>query len=173
MSGSSVRLFAGAGLGLALWFGAVAQASQPLPAPVGEVVLTVTGKISVTNTPEGAALDIAALEGMDPVAIETTTIWTDGVQAFRGVPLATLMERLGAEGEVIAASALNDYTVEIPLADAVEGGPIVAFEQNGKQLSVRDKGPLWIVYPYDAQTQYQTEVVYARSIWQLARIEVK
>ena len=37
---------------------------------------------------------------------------------------------------------------------------------------MRDKGPLWIIYPYDQNTDYQTEVIYSRSIWQLDRIEV-
>jgi len=173
MSGGSLRRVGGIGLCVALLSGAFASFASDLPPPKDDVVLTVSGRIGVTNGPEGAALDIPALEAMDPVTFETTTIWTDGVQSFRGVPLATLLDRLEAEGAVIAASALNDYTVEIPLADAVEGGPIVAFEQNGKRLSVRDKGPLWIVYPYDAASQYQSEVIYARSIWQLARIEVK
>ena len=172
MAGASLRLVGGMGLFVASIF-APALASEPLAPPAGEVVLTVSGQIAQTNAPDGAALDVAALEAMGPVEFETSTIWTDGVQTFRGVPLVTLMERLGAEGEVIAASALNDYTIEIPLTDAVEGGPIVAFEQNGKLLSVRDKGPLWIVYPYDLRTDYQSEVIYARSIWQLARIEVK
>lgn len=164
------RVFGGVALGL--WLAGAALADM-LPAPQGEVVLTVSGDIALSNSPDGAALDIPALEAMEPVEFETSTIWTDGPQTFRGVPLATLLERLGAKGQVIAASALNDYTVEIPLEDAVPDGPIIAFEQNGKQLSVRDKGPLWIVYPYDDRTEYQSEVVYARSIWQLARIEVK
>lgn len=148
-------------------------AQDLLPAPEGEVVLTVSGKIAATNGDGVAALDLAILEGMGLVSFETETIWTQGGQIFEGVPLVTLLERLGAKGEVIAASALNDYTVEIPLSDAVEGGPIIAFRQNGAALSVRDKGPLWVVYPYDDRSEYQTEVIYARSIWQLARIEVK
>jgi len=173
MAGVSVRFAGGIGLYLSALFAGPDAWAMDLPPPSGEVVLTVSGLIEVTNSATGAALDVAALEAMDPVEFETSTIWTDGPQTFRGVPLATLMDRLGAEGDVIAASALNDYTVEIPLTDAVQGGPIVAFEQNGKRLSVRDKGPLWIVYPYDLETDYQSEVIYARSIWQLARIEVK
>ena len=39
-------------------------------------------------------------------------------------------------------------------------------------MTLRDKGPLWLVYPYDADTAYQSEVIYARSVWQLDRIEV-
>ena len=72
----------------------------------------------------------------------------------------------------LKATAINDYAVEIPVEDAVEGGPIIAFMRNGAPMSVRDKGPLWIVYPYDSDPAYQTEVIYSRSIWQLDRIEV-
>ena len=39
-------------------------------------------------------------------------------------------------------------------------------------MSIRDKGPLWVVYPYDSSADYRTEVIYSRSIWQLDRIEV-
>lgn len=144
-----------------------------LPAPEGPVVLTVSGAIGRANSPEGAQFDLAMLEAMETVEFQTSTIWTDGPQTFRGVPLAHLMEALGAEGEVITASALNDYSVEIPLADAVEGGPVLAFVQNGRHLSVRDKGPLWVVYPYDIRSEYQSEVIYARSIWQVKRMEIR
>ncbi len=148
-------------------------AAEPLDAPADQPILTVSGVISVTNAGETAVFDRAMLESLSPVTVETSTIWTDGVQSFTGVPLKTILDRLGAEGTMIAASALNDYTVEIPVSDAVEGGPILAFAQNGNPLSVRDKGPLWLIYPYDSNAGYQTEVIYARSIWQLARMEVK
>lgn len=147
--------------------------ADPLPEPQGPVILTVTGGISITNSADGAQFDLAMLESLAPVEFETSTIWTEGAQVFRGVPLERLIEAVGAEGSVIAASALNDYMVEIPFSDAVEGGPILAFEQNGKVLSVRDKGPLWLVYPYDSVSAYQSEVIYARSIWQVKRMEFR
>ena len=152
---------------------AIAQSDPaPLPAPEGEVVLTVTGDIAVTNEGDAAVFDVAMLEAMDPVTIETTTIWTDGVQTFTGVPLARLMEAVGAEGESLSATAINDYAVQIPSEDWVEDGPIVAYLANGEPMSVRTKGPLWIVYPYDDVAAYRSEVIYARSIWQLDRIAV-
>ena len=59
------------------------------------------------------------------------------------------------------------------MSDAVEGGPIIAYYTNGEEMSRRDKGPLWVVYPYDSDIAYQTELVYSRSIWQLDRISVE
>lgn len=147
--------------------------ADSLPQPEGEVVLTLTGRLGVTNNGDAAVFDLAMLQAMDPVRIETTTIWTEGPQVFEGVPLARLLAEVGAGGSIIAASALNDYTVEIPLSDVVPGGPILAYAQNGEPLSVRDKGPLWVVYPYDAKAEYQSEVIYARSIWQVKRMEFR
>ena len=147
-------------------------AAQDLARPEGDVLLTVTGAIGVTNDGDAAAFDRAMLEELDPVTIETTTIWTDGVQTFTGVPLDRLMDVVGATGTSVDATAINDYSVAIPASDWVDGGPIVAFLNNGEPMSVRDKGPLWIVWPFDDNPAFQTETIYSRSIWQLDRIVV-
>lgn len=154
-------------------FAALEAAADPLPVPSGDVVLTITGSIAETNGDGVARFDLAMLQDMAATRIETTTIWTEGPQVFEGVSLIALIDALGAEGSVIAASALNDYTVEIPFSDAIPGGPILAYAQNGEPLSVRDKGPLWVVYPYDSKPEYQSEVIYARSIWQVKRMEIR
>lgn len=138
----------------------------PFAAVADETILTVTHADEVTS------LDLNDLEGMESVEFETTTIWTEGVQTFTGVPLSRFLEEFGISGGALKATAINDYAVTIPLADAVEGGPIIAYHRNGTPMSVRDKGPLWIVYPYDSSPAYKTEVIYSRSIWQLDRIEV-
>lgn len=138
----------------------------------GEVLLTVSGEISSSNNGDVAEFDVEMLEEIGTVTFETSTIWTDGPQVFTGVELDDLLAVLGVEGGSLRASAVNDYAVEIPVSDAVDGGPIVAFLRNGGRMSVRDKGPLWIVYPFDSSEEYQAELIYSRSIWQLDRIEV-
>ncbi|MGB8813841.1 MAG: molybdopterin-dependent oxidoreductase [Paracoccaceae bacterium] len=150
---------------------AVAE-TAPLPIPSGEVVLEVTGDLAITNGDGMARFDREMLLGLPPVTIRTTTLWTVGVQEFTGVSLRTLLDRLGAKGAVIDAYAINDYWVDIPMGDAVEGGPMLAYAQNGTALTVRDKGPIWIVYPYDSKSEYQSEVIYSRSVWQLQRLEI-
>ena len=82
------------------------------------------------------------------------------------------MDLHGITTGTISATAINDYAVDIPIEDAVIGGPIIAYALNGADMSIRDKGPLWIVYPYDENTNYQSEVVFSRSIWQLNRITI-
>jgi hypothetical protein len=130
--------------------------------------------LSVTDA-DGAELksyDLAALKALGTASFETTTIWTEGKQRFTGVPLTVLFKDIGVTQGEVNAIAVNDYSVPIPVTDAVEGGPLLAFEVNGAAMSVRDKGPLWIVYPYDSKTDYQSETIYSRSIWQLNRLQL-
>ena len=114
----------------------------------------------------------ADLEEIGVVSFQTTTIWTEGVQEFTGTPLVEFVEAIGLHDGAFQAIAANDYAVEVPVSDAVEGGPIIAFLRNGEPMSLRDNGPLWLVYPYDGNPEYQSEIIYSRSIWQLERIEV-
>lgn len=151
---------------------ATATAAETLPAPEGPVLLTVSDNIAVTNVGETAQFDLAMLQALGETEIVTDTIWTPGTHRFTGVLLDTLLGAVGAQGARLQATAINDYTVEIPATDATAQGPIIAYAMDGKPMSRRDKGPLWVIYPYAADPQYRTEVIYSRSIWQLDRMTV-
>lgn len=160
-------------LGLILSFGIATMAkASDVAVPSGDVILTISGDIDASNVDGALVFDANTLSALGTVSIETSTIWTEGVNTFEGVPLKTLVDLVGAESGRLLASAINDYTVEVPVSDAIENGPIVAYLFNGEPMSVRDKGPLWIIYPYDQNADYRSEVTYSRSIWQLDRIEV-
>lgn len=149
-----------------------APPSAALVRTQGEPILTVYGQIKHSNDNGVAVFDLGSLAQLGVVAIETTTIWTSGTQTFEGVSMASLLAAVGAKGSAIRATALNDYAIEIPMSDAMDGSALLAFRMNGASLSPRDKGPIWVVYPYDSKKEFQTEVIYSRSIWQLDRIEV-
>ncbi len=126
-------------------------------------------------TPEGGeqlSLSLADLDALDQVTITTTTIWTEGEVTFTGPSLTSVLDAAGAEGADLTLTALNDYAIEMPAPESGATYPIIATRMDGAPMSVRDKGPFWIVFPYDSDAAYQTEEVYAQSIWQLDRIEV-
>lgn len=162
---AAAAMFAGAAL-------AQNAAADELPAPEGEPLLTVSGAIGNTNVDGEAIFDRAMLEALPATAVTTETIWTEGEQVFRGVSLSDLMEAVDGQGSSIRATALNDYSVDIPMEDAQEGAALIAYELNGAPMSVRTKGPLWIVYPYGSDAKFRSEVVYSRSIWQLRSLDV-
>lgn len=146
--------------------------ARPLGTPEGTVLLTVTGAIAQTNRGGAMAFDRAMLKQLPRTSFTTATIWTEGAHRFTGVKLSDLLDAVAATGDTLRATALNDYEVKMPL-EAARDGALLAYAMDGEAMSVRDKGPLWIVYPYDADTAYQSETIYARSIWQLDRIHIE
>jgi hypothetical protein len=40
-------------------------------------------------------------------------------------------------------------------------------------MAVRDKGPLFVVYPFDDSAALRSSVYYERSIWQLKALEIQ
>lgn len=128
--------------------------------------LTVTGADGATV----AHFDLAALDAMEQTAFTTTTIWTDGPVRFSGVALSDVLAAAGLSGTTLTMTALNDYAVDMPVSDIADDMPIVATRMDGAPMSVREKGPFWVVYDYDSDPDFQTEAIYAQSIWQLNRL---
>lgn len=150
-------------------------AAQPvsLPAPTGEVVLVVDGDIAVKNAPGAARFDLEMLENLGLSSFSTATIWTSGTVGFEGVMLRRLLDHLGVTGGTVSFHAANAYTASMPVADVTDEAPLIAFRRDGKDMTLRDNGPLWIVFPYSARAEYRSEVIYSLSVWQLIRITVK
>jgi hypothetical protein len=161
----------GALLALTAFVGTAYAAS--LAMPIDRPILTISGKISVTNKDNTAQFDRAMLESMGLVTVETTTPWHEGKVKFEGVPLDKLMKQVGASGQRVVVVALNDYTTEIPIDDFGKFNVILAIKRNGEYMPVRDKGPLFVIYPYDSSPDLKTQTYYARSAWQVAKIIVR
>jgi len=148
-------------------------AAGTLEKPSDEPMLTVSGKIQVTNGNGAAQFDRKMLESIGMVSFSTQTPWYKEPVKFEGVPLAKLMEMVGADGEKVAAIALNDYSAEIPMEDIKKYGVILALKRDGEYMSVREKGPLFIVYPFDSNPELKAQKYYSRSVWQVAKLEVR
>ncbi|MBT6545732.1 MAG: molybdopterin-dependent oxidoreductase [Rhodobacteraceae bacterium] len=135
-----------------------------------QVVLTVEHEDKQTHLTVLSKFTLADLMLLPATKFTTSTIWTAEDQTFTGVELSELIKHLEIKGNVLHAIALDEYYFDLPMTDAVPGGAIVAYLNNGKRMTVREKGPLWIVYPYDKNEKFQTEEIYARSVWSLWKI---
>jgi len=147
--------------------------ADTLPVPTGKVILTVSGNISVTNVGDTAQFDQAMLDSLPQADITTKTPWYDEEMIFTGPPLSTLLETVGAKGETLKAVALNDYETEIPAADAWDTNVILSTRLNGELMTVRERGPIFIIYPYSSEARFQTQTYYARSAWQVTALIVR
>ena len=160
--------------------GAVGAALAAMPlvsaAPAqGVVVLTVSGKAAAQTgaAAGGVDFDMAQLAQLPQHTFTTRTPWYPAPRTFTGPLLRDVLAAGGVKGETLRAVALNDYKVDIPFADAQRHPVIVARLLDGKPMPVREKGPLFIVYPFDSRAELRSERYYARSAWQLRRIEVR
>lgn len=147
--------------------GALALAAGPLradnlPAPTGDILLTV----SQAGGPS-LAFDRAMLEALPQASITTSTDWTEGVHVFTGPLARDVLAAAGVSGETVDAGALNDYHLAFPASDFEDWDVVLAMTMDGKVLSVRDKGPLWIVYPRDDHPELQLPEINSRWVWQL------
>jgi len=155
---------------LALGLAGPAAALDP---PAGPVLLTISGAIEVRNSAEGAAFDMAMLEKLPQRSFLTKTPWYPSPRKFTGVPLSELLTAVRAHGKTVNAIALNDYRVEIPVDDAIHHEAMVAYLLDDKPMLVRDKGPLVVIYPFDARPELRSAINYSRAAWQLKALELR
>jgi hypothetical protein len=151
---------------------ASARASA-LPRPTGATVLTVTGVLTEANGSAGAEFDMAMLALLPQRVITTRTPWFDGARRFTGPRLRDVLAAAGATGRVLQATALNDYRVEIPVDDVMRHDVVLARLLDDRPMPVREKGPLFVIYPFDEKPELATQVHFSRCIWQLRSIAVR
>lgn len=151
----------------------VALAAVALQVPVchagSDTLLTLSRGPNVAETLELTLEDLAALP---QVTVVTENEFVDGLVAFRG-PLARDVIGPLAFGETkyLRFIAANAYSVEIPISDLRNQDVILATEADGKRLSRRDKGPLWLIYPITDPDDLANPLYSQRLIWQVVKIE--
>ena len=150
-----------------------AEGSRPAAAPPTQFKLRIDGAIVAPNASPVVELDGAALRALPQKTVTTHTPWHDGAVSFSGPRLWDVLAPLKPGGKTLHITALNDYSVDIPLSDLPRYQPVLAWQLNGKAISVRDKGPLFLIYPFDAYPELHNQLYYGRSIWQIKRITVK
>jgi hypothetical protein len=149
-------------------------AVQALDAPSGKVILTLTGLIGEANQGKTKAeFDMAMLEKLPQHRLKTRTPWHEEVREYTGPRLRDVLAAVKSSGKSIRAIALNDYMVEIPMEDIEKYDVIVARLADGKPMTVREKGPLFIMYPFDSSETLQSPLYYGRAAWQLKAIEIR
>jgi hypothetical protein len=141
-------------------------------APAREI-LAVTGRLAPAHLDNGARFDLRALEALGIEDLATRTPWTGNeIRRFQGVPLARLLAAVGAEGRRLRAVALNDYAITAEIAELIAAGGFLATRQDGQPLRIRDRGPIWLIFPWSARPELDTPTHRERSIWQIRRIEI-
>ena len=153
---------------------AAARPAAALDAPTAKPILTVTGPLTAANDGAAASFDLELLERLPRTSFMTRTPWYAQPRKFDGVLLRDLLAAVGAPpAAAMRAAALNDYRVDIPAEDVQQHGVMLAYRLDDKPMSVREKGPLVIIYPFDDHPELRNAVHYSRAIWQLRSLELQ
>jgi hypothetical protein len=139
--------------------------------PQGPVILSISGALQCC--PEGIAyFDLERLDALPQTEVRTLTPWTDNSDRYSGVRLSELLKTLGAKGSTLSAMALNDYSTQFSTAALLQYPVILATRRNDQPMRIRDKGPIWIIYPLDDYPQLRTEEHHHAMVWQLKSLQI-
>jgi len=148
------------------------EARAQLASPADRPILRLDGNIQVRNDGNAAAFDLKMLQAAGVTKLATSTPWTDGKPEFEGILMRDLLKLVGAKGTTVTAIALNDYKVTIPASDFEKYPVLLAYRMNGELLKVREKGPLWIIYPRDQYKELDNKPTQGKWVWQIKEIVV-
>lgn len=136
-------------------------------ANAGKVVLTVEGHGRRTT------FDMSTLQALPQHIHKVSTPWYLRPVSFQGPLLRDVLATADVSGTRIAAVAVNDFTADIPFEHTEKYDVIVALRMDGRPLPARDKGPLFVIYPYDNLPQKEREKSFGLSVWQLDVLRVE
>ncbi len=145
-------------------------------------LLMLAGSTALASTPlmtlvlpdgQVRVLDEAALDGLPQTEFTTTTPWTQGTHHYRGPTLAAVLAAQGIrDARKIAVSALNGYQQVVDLA-LFDGVPLTLVrQQDGKLLTRRNKGPLWLLISFTTYPELDVADIHNCMVWQITRIEI-
>lgn len=111
------------------------------------------------------------LLSLDQHSFATVLPWIDGTSEFSGIYVSDLVDHAKLEmPEQITFIALNDYKVSIPSQDFIDFKPIISIHKDGKTMSIREKGPYWLVYPLSEIPELNEPSTHSKMIWQIKEI---
>lgn len=151
---------------------AAAPMGGAITAPEGPVVLSVSNRARDAQRGGPALFDMAMLERLPQASFSTRTPWYTQARKFTGPLVREVLAQSGVQGQQLRLVALNDYRVDLPLDDVMQYDVLLARLMDDRPMTVREKGPLFVIYPFDQQLALRNAVHYSRCAWQLRTIEV-
>jgi hypothetical protein len=151
----------------------VTSPALALEAPKGKLVLTFSGNISVKNQGDKAVLDVAMIEKLPQKTMKTNTPWYKEPRTFTGPLMRDVLKLVGVKGKQLKMVAIDDYRTVVPVSDSNDFDVILATKMNGKNLEVMEKGPFFMIYPFDTKEELKSVKYYERSVWQIKDIIVE
>ncbi len=148
------------------------QPGTPVPVPVGEPVLTLTGRIASTNVDGTLRLDRDTLDRLGRIQVTVLDPWTKQDLQVQGTWLADLLTLAQADpaAQSLHLTALDDYQIDLSLVEVRAGGIMLATRtRDGAGIGVDEGGPTRIVFVGASPAGSRPELW----IWSLDSIDIR
>ena len=163
----------------ALAVGTTAHAHADAVAPKSNSNLVVPQRTDIVHIQDKAGKVLLVMQEAEVLAMPTKTFttetpWHNGKHVFKGPLLRDVLAKAKvSKGSTLEVRALNDFVTDVPASDAYQYDVILTTHIDGKRITKRDKGPLFIMYPLSERKELNTGMFYNRSAWQIKQIIVK
>jgi len=146
-----------------------------VPAPTGDVVLTVDGKLNQTNSGDTLQFDMPTLETIGVVQYEVDDPFAKQKILYAGVLLSQLLKVAGVspDATTLTLKALDDYTTDMKISDAEKWPVLLATQADGAYMPIDKNGPLISVWPFNDFPEIDHVTYDALWVWSLSGITVK
>jgi hypothetical protein len=151
---------------------ATIKPGQSIPPPAGKPVFTMTGKITAANKAGALVFDLPTVDRLGLRQVGLYEPWTKQNTAFRGIWLQDLLAVAGVAKDAtrLHIVALDDYTVDLTMADIRAGGIMLATRAgDGSALPVDKGGPTRIVFLNGVKAGANAD----QWIWSIKAIDVQ
>ena len=146
-----------------------------VPAPTGDVILTIKGDISQKNSGEALQFDLATLESIGLVEYDVDDPFVKKNIVYTGILFSQLLQVAGVSSDatMLTLSALDDYSVDMEIS-AINKWPImVAVKADGEYMPIAQNGPLISIIPFNDFPELDHLTYDAVWVWSLSEITVK
>jgi len=151
------------------------KSGSAIPAPTGDVVLTIDGKISQTNSGTSLQFDMKTLESIGVVQYKVDDPFAKKNILYAGVLLSQLLKVAGAapDATTLTLRALDDYSTDMKISDASKWPILIATRADNAYMPIDKSGPLISVFPFNDFPEIDHITYDAQWLWSLAGITVK
>ncbi|MCL1479057.1 hypothetical protein MIH18_06995 [Marinobacter sp. M3C] len=131
-------------------------------------------QISKSSTGLVQSWSLGKVDALSQQRITTHSPFFPGTKTFSGPLLADLLAAAFSaepkESTPIKLIALNNYSIQTTFGKLKHADAIVATRKNDLPMSIRDRGPFWIILPLNKRPDLENENFYRLMIWQLSDI---
>jgi len=143
---------------------AVSAWGREVPVPAGDVALTVSGAIALTNNGDVFDFDMDMIKALPTLTYQVEDPWM-GTSVYTGVTLKALLDYVGipADATSVVMVASDDKEFTVAIKDALYYPILLVYAADGDDLPASLGGPVKLAFPYDTYPDIQN--VYDENNW--------